>query len=163
MRGLRAAVLLGFLAYANAAWGTDVNAPLDTRPTLQTEMHRGYLAASGCAITLEALQYAICISHVSDAEEAKISNANPFNLGLFLAAWRVLDQQVRSFASLPDNRFARAAVPESQEQAASEFVVLRGLQKRLGLSDLQVRAASGAQNDALAERWNFWLAQPSSR
>jgi hypothetical protein len=156
MRVLRTAVL-GFVVCATGAWSADVNAPLDVRPTIQTEMHRGYLAANRCDITLAPLQYDICIGHVSDAEEAKISNADAFNIGLYLAAWGVMDLHMRSSASLPDNRFARADLPASQEEAAADFLILRGLQKRLGLSDQQVRGGAGALNDALADRWNYWL------
>jgi hypothetical protein len=123
-------------------------------------MHRGYLAANKCEVTLAPLDYEICIDHLSEAEEAKIADADPFDLGLSLAAWFTLDLKLQASRRMADNPFAQAEIAEDLRGAASEFVVVRGLQKKLGLTDSQVRGASDAREDALAPRWRFWLTQP---
>lgn len=157
---MKAAILALTLTLTPAVAGAvDLNAPLDMHPTLQTEMHRGFLAADQCKITLAPLDLDLCIDHIAELEQAKISNADPFELGLFLAAWLELDLKMGSDEGLPDNFIAQAQLPEDKRGAAANFTVVRGLQKKLGLTDAQVRAASGARQDIFVGRWKYWTSQ----
>ena len=106
------------------------------------------------------LDYEVCVDQLSNDEEAKVTNADAFDLGLYLGGWRSLDLIMTSSASLPDNKFAQEKLPEARSGAASEFFVLRSLQKKLGLTDEQVRGAAEGSYVGLADRWGFWLAQP---
>jgi hypothetical protein len=153
---LLALMLMAF----QSAPGVDLNAPLDTRPTLGSEMRRGYEAASECSIVLQALDYELCTGRIGQAESARIGDATAFKLGLSLAAWAALDLHVQTDEKLTDNPMARAELPQARRWAASEFVVVRYFQRKLNLTDVQVRSGAGGINDALKPRWDFWLAQP---
>jgi hypothetical protein len=147
---------------ACSAAAADLNAPVNTQPTLLTEMQRGYRAAGPCEITLAPLDYSTCIFDISGREAARIATPDPFDIGIYLAAWTRLDEHMQADASLPDNSYAAADLSGARSGAASFFVVVRNLQKKLGLTDAQVwRAADALHVEPMARRWAYWLAQPA--
>jgi hypothetical protein len=156
-----AAMIAGVMAALGAA--PDLNAPLDTRPTLASEMRRGWSAEAECYdVRSSPLEYGLCVSRLGDRESARIGDPTPYKLGLYLRAWASMDLRFRSDGELAaSNAFAAADLPGARRECASDALVARGLQKRLGLTDAQLMSATGYKSvEDIAARWAYWTSLP---
>jgi hypothetical protein len=81
-----AGALLALSLGVSAASATDINAPLDTRPTIATEMHRGWEAVDKCdAASLPPVEYVGCVIDLQKVEDARLADSRAFDLGTELA------------------------------------------------------------------------------
>jgi hypothetical protein len=149
---------------ADATAQADLNAPLDVRPTLKSEILRGWNAAQRCQIGLPPLDYALCVTRVIDEDQARNGVPDPFVLGATLREWFIADIAVQTDAKLTDNAYAQAEAPEARRQCAAAALVAAGLQRKLGLTDAQLMAATGAVDPTgILARWAWWKSQPLSQ
>ena len=67
---------------------TSLDAPVDTKPTVRSEIKRGYSAAFNCFLeaTNDYLAFTICVSAVQEENEQKSTLSDPFLLGLSVEA-----------------------------------------------------------------------------
>jgi hypothetical protein len=151
MKRTLAVVLLAGLP---AAWAVDLNAPVTTTPTLGSEIRRGADAASARAEFEhvrrgEDLKYNHCIFDVGHTADQKVADPDPFDLGLFFAAWHSLDSLfVTVLSGAPE------LAPSAHESARSMYVVFHHLQEKLGVTDTQLLEATG-RTSGLKPRLEF--------
>ncbi|HEX3653381.1 MAG TPA: hypothetical protein VHU18_11220 [Rhizomicrobium sp.] len=136
-----------------------LDAPVSQTPTVRTEIQRGWAAANKCDSTLGALGYGECIFKLSNEEGSRLTDAKPFTLGLMLNAWFTEDLLVGVDVKMTTNVVAQRELPEARRQAAADFVIVRELQRKIGLSDSQVCAVPISEEHGAAERWAYWLKQ----
>jgi hypothetical protein len=129
--------------FASTSSAADLNAPLVDRPTLGSEIKRGWDAASDCYLhNLEALADGQCISDASSAAQQQRSNYKPFELGLYFGEWQAEDLAAISAQSLSNNVIAQQEAPEHAREAGAAYTVFRHLQAELGITDAQLMAAT---------------------
>jgi hypothetical protein len=145
-------VLGGLLIVAaGAACAADPSPPIDTTPTVETEIKRGMDAESACAGALVAADYAHCVFGIENRNRQKLLDYNPFDIGLFFRAWVVMDG--RSSSSNPTDN-------DAAKQAASMYTVYRAYQRKVGVTDDFVIAVSGMPQSLVESRIAFWDSQP---
>jgi hypothetical protein len=135
--------LLVACLFASVGSAADLNAPLVDRPTLGSEIKRGWDAATDCNLhNLEALADGQCISEASSTAQQQHSSYKPFELGLYFGEWQAEDLAAMSAQSLSNNVIAQQDAPEHTWEAQGAYVVFRRLQAELGITDAQLMAAT---------------------
>ena len=148
-RGWAVGVMLIALLCAARAWCADVNAPLDERPTIASEIRRGFQAGHKCEESDLAAEEQICIERLSVAEGARLANIEPFRLGVNLFAWLDYDRK----AQTPETTKAERMFFVLQAKLA--FIETNSDRERLDVTREQLFAASGFSDAAL---WNQYAA-----
>jgi hypothetical protein len=158
---MRYQLLLGVLLMVKIASSAamDLNAPVNTTPTVGTEIKRGVDAANACDTSaMEPLNYALCIQGIDDRNAQKVVDSKPFDVGLYFAAWLSMD----IIGSMPaSNDFARHLGEAGHSEAASMYIIYRDFQRKLGVTDDDVITASWKNKDAVEARLAVWANQPS--
>src|ERR1700722_19374960 len=86
-----------------------LDAPVETRPTLRSEIQRGWLAVNQCDTADTPLDRETCINKIQGAEDARLMNATPFDLGVSLNSWFTQDMDAEIYQKQQaTNAFARA-------------------------------------------------------
>ena len=159
--------LLILTGTANAA---DLDAPLNDRPTLGSEIERGWRAATDCNLKniANALEYVDCIDGTASKAQQEHSNANPFLLGLYYgeAAHFGTDPKVDS-ENASSNSFAASEVATDRARLAPAYEVFRHYQKQLDVKDDQLVGtlsdlSDKGKADALAQLKNWEIIPPPS-
>lgn len=129
---------------APVAQATDINAPIDKRPTVGSEINRGNKAAFDCGLrhVSDVLAFSKCVSDVISMEEQNQQNYLPFMVGAY---WGECENEALSVESnskiASTNNFAAAELPDDLRELASTYRVFRNYQKKLGVTDDQLVAA----------------------
>ena len=81
------------MLWSSLALGADLNAPINTTPTLGSEIARGASAARNCIITQtnRPIMGALCVHKQESQNRERMGNYEPFPLGLNFNAWKLLD------------------------------------------------------------------------
>jgi hypothetical protein len=126
---------------ATPTMAADINAPIETRPTVGSEITRGTLAASDCSfryrIDLRGLEK--CISDALSTDQQKQPNFLPFEVGLFWGRCTAESQLIEAFTEIAaTNPLAASKLPEVRESFRSSYGVFRNYQAKLGVTDQQL-------------------------
>jgi hypothetical protein len=155
------------LALAPAKQTLDLNAPIDTRPTIASEINRGNRAAFDCSLqhVSDALSFSECVSDAITADQQKQPNSLPFMIGAYWGECASEALMVKSDSELAaTNSLAAAMLPDAQRQLALSYPVFRHYQQRLGITDEQLVAAIDAVTPAgkqsLLAQLHSWEKQP---
>jgi len=158
----RLLVIAGALALAVPVYAADLNAPLVDKPTLGSEISRGFHAAYQCGDS-DPLTSSTCIFDTSAAEQQRRTNYQPFQLGLFFGALVHFDSQHQTDLSLTDNYVAQDREPLVACEAHSMFVVYRSLQAKLGVTDAQVLLVTELTGKVSVESMQHWATYMSPK
>jgi hypothetical protein len=144
----------------SCAAATDLNAPLDERPTIRTEIYRGFRAAFNCV--MEDSKYADgierCALRHAGAEEQRMPNHLPFEVGLYYGACVFLRVQIEADTRISrSNSVAAAELPIVKHSYATLYRLFRQQQGILNISDKDLVDATGVINKAKAESLNELL------
>jgi hypothetical protein len=83
----------------------------------------------------------------------------PFDLGLFFAAW--INMDVVAYPTNPiQNAYAQERYASARREAEAMYKIFRDHQKKVGVTDEQIVSASGMKKDHLIARLAFWTSQP---
>jgi len=129
--------------------GADLNAPLDEKPTLGSEIKRGWQAAFDCSLAhiVDVQGMNDCTSAAGSKAQQERPNSDPFLLGLYLGSSLHFAAQ----AERPDP--AGGPVPGISDQATNQrnaeedFAVYASEQKKLGVTDEQAVGTVTDLND----------------
>jgi len=148
-----------FLTPVAASSAADQSAALDSTSTLETEIRRGVEAESACSAITVAQDYVQCIFAVEARNQQKVVDYKPFDTGLFFKAWIAMD--LLGNPSGPANPNSEPqAVAAGRHQAASMYTVFRADQRKIGVTDEQMIAASGMSKSILEPRLADWASRP---
>jgi hypothetical protein len=127
----------GLALSASSALAADINAPLDTRPTLASEIRRGWQAGASCdgAPTLDESN--ACFDQIVEASNAQLTHPQAFQLGLLIAEWRANYVYSRSHDLASGGQLACT-------NAAIYFRWANQSAQRLGLTQSQLLTQFGA-------------------
>jgi hypothetical protein len=134
-------VLTLILALAPAKHAPDLNAPIDTRPTIASEINRGNRAAFDCSLqnVSEAPSFSECVSDAISSDQQKQTNSLPFMVGAYWGECSSEALMVKSDSKLaPTNSVAAASLPDAERQLALSYPVFRHYQEKLGVTDEQL-------------------------
>lgn len=145
----------------------DLNAPIDTQPTIGSEINRGTKAAFDCSLqhVSDALAFGECVSDAISADEQKQPNSLPFEVG---ALWGECTSEallVKTDLELaPTNSVAAEELPSAQRELALSYKAFRHYQEKLGVTDQQLVAAvddlSEAGRQSSLAQLHSWEQQP---
>jgi hypothetical protein len=130
-------VAVGVCLFASAAGATELNAPINTAPTVQSEIDRGRSAASSeCGDqAVDPTDFGICVSGVSDKNRQTMSNGyQAFSLGAYFYEWLIDDSLSKGIPR--DDRDAEKKLRQ-KEKAKRVFLIMRDYQKKISISDDQ--------------------------
>ena len=155
------------LALAPAKHGPDLNAPLDTRPTIASEITRGNRAAFDCSLqhVADALSFSQCVSDAISTDEQRQPNSLPFTVGAYWGECEHEALMVKSDSELAaTNSIAAEELPSAQRELASCYGVFRHYQQKLGVTDEQLTGADDditpAGRQMLLNQLHSWEKQP---
>jgi len=148
-----------FLTPLTASSAADQSAAIDSTSTLETEIRRGVYAESACAAIAVAQDYVRCIFAVEARNQQKVVDYKPFDTGLFFRAWIAMDL-LGNPRSSADSSSSPQAAEAARQQAASMYTVFRADQRKVGVTDEQMIAASGMSKSILESRLAVWASQP---
>jgi hypothetical protein len=154
-----AAVLAAGLLFSGSVKAADLNAPINTTPTLGSEIARGSSAAADCMITnYRPTLGTLCVRKLESQNRERMGNYEPFALGLNFTSWKFLDIWAFPRPGTP----ALEISEEARQMATPFFVAFRDYQRRLGVSDDQLISAegTGANGNSIKARIEFWTRQP---
>lgn len=150
-----------------AAQAPDLNAPIDTRPTIGSEINRGNKAAFDCSLqnVADALSFSQCVSDAISADQQKQPNSLPFMVGAYWGECVSEALMVKTDLELaPTNSIAAAELPTAQRALALSYSVFRHYQEKLGVTDEQLIAADGDLTpngkQSLLAQLRSWKQQP---
>lgn len=149
-------VLLAIVS-AGPAIAVDLDAPIQTAPTVASEIRRGWNATEACGIPLDALTFARCVNLAVDNSRQKIVQDEPFELGAFFAAWFKDDRMLHAAAT------QHMTIADLDASARLDFWSYRTLQKKLGLTNDQLMSLSPLKPALLIERINYWASLGADR
>jgi len=147
MRTLEAAISVWVVvACAAPAWAVDLNSSLNDRPTVGSEVKRGFKAAFHCMTSNNpfARKIADCVDDAASNDEQRHADSTPFRLGLYYGACVNLSTLVKTDTDLQKkNSAARADLEYAKIDLKYAYEQFRLVQKKIGLSDEQVVQGTG--------------------
>lgn len=161
--------VFGLLAISGfPAWATDLNAAVNDKPTVGSEISRGSAAAFDCTLHSgpDTWKLSNCINSTAEADRQRHSTYLPFEAGIYFGGWVHSDLALQSAESLAaTNSFAKQVVPVDRGQTQRLFIVFEGLERKLNVTDAQVISAATADmtpaaRTHIAERMRYWRSQP---
>ena len=162
MKMMFSRVLLGVLIMVPVAGScaADLDTPINTTPTLGSEIKRGIDAELACqSRAMAANDFALCTFAIEEKNRQKVVDYNAFDVGLFFNAWLTMDIFANP-SGPPDNDLAKSVAAASHSEAAKMLTVYRSLRKKVGVTDEQVIAISGMSKNLLEARLAVWASQP---
>ena len=107
--GFSFAILIATTASAQSA----LDAPVDSHPTVRSEIRRGYEAGAACDDYHEEAATGLdqCIIGQRQRYRLTHDNSEPFEIGLNLKKWELADRWVSTTDSLPGNNLAEQVRP----------------------------------------------------
>lgn len=145
------------------AHAADLNTPLNDKPTLGSEIHRGLWAANACYFIhdneFHPDSFDGCIISRDSANTQSVPSYKPFSLGLHFQAWFWYDTGITIAAKTPGNRFNSDISKRSGVYAPLDFEIFRKLQRDLGVSDAQLIQIAGIPSAGVKEtyqRIGYW-------
>ena len=164
---LAVSVLTLVWALASATQAPDLNAPIDTRPTIASEINRGNRAAFDCSLqhVSDALSFSECVSDAISTDQQKQPNSVPFMVGAYWGECATEALMVKSDLELAStNSVAAAILPDAQRELPMSYPVFRHYQEKLGVTDEQLIAAlddvTPAGKQSLLAQLHSWEKQP---
>ena len=151
---------LALIAWVDSVIAVDLNAPINTTPTVGTEIKRGMDAAFQCPITVDPLSFSGCIFNFETQNRQKVVDYQPFDLGLFFEAWALLDSVGYTEHEVQGD-LAQKTYVVARGRAASMYKVFRSIQQKLGVTDEQLVSLSSRKKEPLAQRLEFWSKLPT--
>lgn len=130
-----------YLISVPLAQATDINAPMDARPTIGSEIKRGNGAAFDCGAKPLSDVYSLgrCVSNAISADQQKQPNSLPFIVGGYWGECKhdaILIEADLSIAST--NSYAASEIPTVARELASSYEIFRRYQDQLGVTDMQL-------------------------
>jgi hypothetical protein len=155
-----AGLALGAFLIGPGAQSADLSAPINTTPTLGSEIKRGIDAAfSQCPNSFDPLAFPQCVFAIEGKNRQKVVEYQPFDLGLFFEAWIRMD--VAGFPSQElQSDLAQSHYTSARRQAKAMYGVFRDYQTKLGVTDEQLISLSDYKKDHLRQRLEYWSKMP---
>jgi hypothetical protein len=148
MRYFRA--LLLSILFCAPALAANMNAPLNEKPTLASEIKRGFYAESGC-FTLDPKQQGFCLNDLAMADVQSHSDSRAFELGVYFAGWN------SAMVAVETN-----SPGDWRKEAADLGGHLKRLQQELDVTDDQLIGAIPDFNDFGRQRIKVWMRTPEA-
>jgi hypothetical protein len=152
---------------ASAAQAPNLNAPIDTRPTIGSEINRGYSAAFDCSLqhVADALPFSQCVSDAVSTDQQKQPNSLPFMVGAYWGECVSEALMVKSDRELAaSNSVAAASLPDAERELGMSYPVFRHYQQKLGVTDQQLVEAiddvTPAGKQSFLAQLHAWENQP---
>ena len=120
------------LAVLSTARAADINTPIDQRPTMATEIQRGFRSGTRCFASEQAQLIDACLNSITGAENEKLANPTSFSLGLSIYSWSIFN----SIATNPESSSVDRTF--SKLYAAMDYLIFIDHLKKLGLDEAQV-------------------------
>jgi hypothetical protein len=137
------------------ASAVDLNKPINNTPTVATEIKRGSDAAWQCdSVMTNALDYARCIFKVEELNRQKVVDYQPFDLGLFFAAWLNLDITAGSVKKVMGEDSTR--FQDAYREADSMFTLFSSVQAEMKVSDKQLINITKMNQDLVNNKLSSW-------
>jgi hypothetical protein len=109
--------------------------PIDERPTVRSEIRRGYETGAVCASYRQpADQLDGCISKILTEYRINHSSASAFEVGLNIRKWMMGDRYVQAAERLPGNRLAEDYALSGRISIASARLDLMQRTRELGIT-----------------------------
>lgn len=136
--------MLLLFALALASTQPNLDAPLDSRPTLRSELNRGRAAAFDCGLHHfdDMLDHSACVDHVISEAVQRVPNATPFMVGAYFQACEDFAEMVEIMAkddSQSDYHARRIA--EARHYLALTYPALKNYQGKLRLTNAALVSA----------------------
>ena len=132
------------LALALAAAPPNLDAPLDSRPTLRSEINRGKAAAFECGLHHfgDLMEHDSCVEQVTNEAVQRVPNAAPFTVGAYFQACEDFAELVEIMEKQNDQSdyYARR-IAEARHYLALTYPVLKNYQAKVKLTNAQLVAA----------------------
>lgn len=141
---MRAAFCWGILVVAvnTHALAADLDAPLEQKPTLGSEIRRGVAAARQCYLkddnTIQPINFADCIVHLDDSSDQASPSFKAFSLGVHYGAWHWETIEADVARSNPSDELQKSVAEVAAQFAPGDFTIWRVYQRELGVTDLQI-------------------------
>lgn len=150
---------------ATGAGAADMNAPLNDKPTVGSEVSRGQDAAFHCGLDFLSDTPAVagCVFRAVAQNKQLHANTLPFEVGVFYGAWCEMRNSVKTDIELAStNSVAAAHLPDAEQEELSMYTVMRHDQAQAGITDDQLLSIftemkPAARQDELA-RMKQWEA-----
>lgn len=152
---MRLAALALLALTTSAVAQTDLNAPVDEKPTIASEVKRGIGAAMDCRGTGD---FNKCVLDAASANTQKQPNTNSFELGLFYEACQESELHAdvdKRMAS--ENSAASSSVPSDMEDITSNFELMLAKQRLVKVSDQQLVALDADRTPESRARMLEWI------
>ena len=153
-------VLIFFLS-SNISFAIDLDAPIETKPTIRSEIKRGYQSIfTFCdkAIPFEELK--ICVDKVKEENLRQDKESESFLLGFYFGAWhdtvlimftlRLLEKPLKE-ANLKEPNYAFG-----ESYGMFYFMDFRKIQKQFGIDDLTLCDITGARSEDTIPEIRKW-------
>ena len=124
-----------------AAQTADLNAPINTRPTIGSEIKRGHDVAFDCSIKFadDVISLSECVNDALSVNRQRQVDTLPFELGAFLQECQQEAFLIKAETELaPTNSLAARELPEVRRHLALCYPILRNDQKKLKITDEQL-------------------------
>jgi hypothetical protein len=156
MRCSLAGLILLILCSANVVGAADLNAPIETKPTVGSEIRRGTEAAFDCFSrnVMSPFDAEECTSNVEAQNRQRLqAGFEPFSLGAYYMGWFLAD----GFAF--NAKLGEALTAQWHRVATDLFASYRDFQNRLSLTNDQLITAGKFTEKGAADakaRIEFW-------
>jgi hypothetical protein len=114
------------------------------------------MESDNCSPNLTPVATDNCTSAIKTQYKIVHANTDAFELGLYYQAWRIMDARYKAASSLPDNPIAIRSLTLLEPATRGAFQVVKYDERRVGVTDQQLFAATGTDGELTRERWGFW-------
>ena len=168
------AAAIAFAVSIEVALAANINAPLDTRPTIGSEIRRGYSTALGCFIRHNMVStFDDCILAAGAKAEQELSNSAPFLLGLNYGATDLAKTAFDVDAEMKRktrSEFWEIRVRNDQRRLGDFYRVFKVEQKQVSISNADIANSFGpgttdpkAARAEVLKELSFWDANPPAK
>ena len=145
----------------------NLDAPMEQRPTVRTEINRGYEAAFTCVINsgVSASGLYKCVENSVSHNKQAVANPTAFMIGAYLQACENLAGIIQSQQPLAEtNPIARAQLSDATVYLGVTYRRFRNEQQNLGVSDNQIvesiRDLSANGKQVVLAKLQIWRQSP---
>jgi hypothetical protein len=160
MISLRICLVAAIALAAGPVVAQDLDAPLNTKPTIRTEIERGRDAASACTYGpgTDYVAYTDCIDAITTQASASGTSSDPFKLGVDSNAWEQTDIVIHLYIennSYPDQ------VADMKKFGWFYYSSTNKLEKKLGLNNKKLCQVTQVHDCSWYDRMNaYWSKLP---
>ncbi len=145
----------------NTIFAIDLNTPIETKPTIRSEIKRGYQSIfTFCHSAMYLEELKICVDKVKEENLRQDKETESFLLGFYFGAWH--DTVVSMFTLRLLEKPLKEANLKEPDYAFGEiwgifyFMDFRKIQKQFGIDDLTLCDITGARSEDVIPEIRKW-------